>query len=1203
MHIKQVIIRGFKTYKDQVSLAEDFHQGVNVVVGFNGSGKSNFFNAILFVISDYFGTLRPETRKALLHEGTGPAVLTAFVEIAFDNRDRRMPIDKDDVRIRRTIAAKKDDYTLDGKHATKAEIFSLLESCGFTKSNPYYIVQQGKIAELTLMNDSRRLELIKEVSGASVYDDRKSESLKILEEIRGRRAKADEVIATIQHRIGNLEEEQRELVEFNRLERERRCLEFELTDRDWRTAQDRIDGIELERRGVAVRLAEAQRGAAELRARLGRADVEVQELLSQRQALTLRREEGERSRAARRDELARARLELEDESRKKKAEEDAQAQLQKDLEDVRRMIDAAERDIEAMRAGPELARRQDISVERQRVEAHRDQLLAKQGRGTQHRSIEERNAALADEVARQENRKEKARRHREDLQKRMREEERGQKAAQEGVLKQQRAKRQLEQDVRERCGAGLEKVTQQLETCAEERRLLMQKREQLVRRKTEAERQVAQFRANIDASMPRPQRNALSEVRTWAAKEGLQSKILGTLLQVIEVPEDYRIAADIAAGGNLFNLLVKDDDIAAKIISLVRVNSYGSIVCTPLNRIVARPRTYPQIRGTQPLVDVIKAPEWARPAVRQVFGRFLVCSSLELCDEVSRKHGLDAVTLDGDKVNSHGAMTGGYQDPSRFVRLGHAAKVRQGEEALAQDILPAFAKVDAEAQEKSGQLEELHGERRRLQDERGEQQAKLTRAAEELQDVEAQLARHEAAFKRSRERLEEAARLEAACDEAIRSMQVEMQSESLGRLTAAERGELDKLTRRGRDLEAEAASVEEACRTLERELRAKEQHLGEFLRKRLRELEAEALKDISSTSAERERERRKAVERLEAEVKAVSAEVDAARAQADQVAAQLEVRRKEHEKLTGKEQELQANISKESACLDELAMKVNTLAKKKHEADEKMRNLTVVPADIEKYKQKKNGELLKDLGRITKDLQKFEHVNKKAIDQFATFKQQLEDLERSQKQHDESMVSIESFIRSFDEQKDETLLRTMGQVDEHFRSVFGDLVRGGVARLRMVATTDDGDGDSQGGGGGAEGGASMTRARGVQIEVSFPGQSTTLMSQLSGGQKTVVAIALIFAIQRLEPAPFYLFDEIDAALDMQYRTTVARLIKQEAAAAQMVITTFRPEIIDVADRFYRVYQKNRVSRVECVSRQEAGQVIEEQNRLERPDGG
>merc|ERR1712087_384114 len=131
------------------------------------------------------------------------------------------------------------------------------------------------------------------------------------------------------------------------------------------------------------------------------------------------------------------------------------------------------------------------------------------------------------------------------------------------------------------------------------------------------------------------------------------------------------------------------------------------------------------------------------------------------------------------------------------------------------------------------------------------------------------------------------------------------------------------------------------------------------------------------------------------------------------------------------------------------------------------------------------------------------------------------------------------------------------------------------------------------------------RIQGVSVEASFTGQETTFLSmaQLSGGQKTVVAIALIFAIQRLEPAPFYLFDEIDAALDTQYRTAVARLIAKDAAngTAQMIITTFRPEIIETADKFYRVYQKNRVSQIACVSRADAKRVIEEQGQRENID--
>merc|ERR1712003_305777 len=179
-------------------------------------------------------------------------------------------------------------------------------------------------------------------------------------------------------------------------------------------------------------------------------------------------------------------------------------------------------------------------------------------------------------------------------------------------------------------------------------------------------------------------------------------------------------------------------------------------------------------------------------------------------------------------------------------------------------------------------------------------------------------------------------------------------------------------------------------------------------------------------------------------------------------------------------------------------------------------------------------------------------------------------------------------------QKEETLASTLETVGRHFSQIFSDLVNGGVGKLRMLQPGDRAEGDDDM----ALGGAGSDTARGVRIEVSFTGQNTSFltMAQLSGGQKTVVAIALIFSIQRLEPAPFYLFDEIDAALDTQYHTAVAKLIAREAKNAQMVITTFRPEIIEKANRFYRVYQKNRVSRIECVPQQEAKRVIEEQTR-------
>lgn len=181
MHIKQIIIQGFKSYKDQ-TVIEPFSPGHNVIVGRNGSGKSNFFAAIRFVLSDKYTQLGREDRQGLLHEGAGSAVMSAYVEIIFDNSDDRFPTGTPEVVLRRTIGQKKDEYSLNRKNTTKQEVLNILESAGFSRSNPYYIVPQGRVTAITNMKDPERLTMLKTVAGTEVYEGKRTESRKIMEE-------------------------------------------------------------------------------------------------------------------------------------------------------------------------------------------------------------------------------------------------------------------------------------------------------------------------------------------------------------------------------------------------------------------------------------------------------------------------------------------------------------------------------------------------------------------------------------------------------------------------------------------------------------------------------------------------------------------------------------------------------------------------------------------------------------------------------------------------------------------------------------------------------------------------------------------------------------------------------------------------------------------------------------------------------------
>jgi structural maintenance of chromosome 3 (chondroitin sulfate proteoglycan 6) len=278
-------LQGFKSYLSLLDL-EEFSPHYNVVVGRNGSGKSNLFAALQFVLSDEFGTLNPDQRQMLLHEGSGKEVFTAFVEIVFDNSDERMPIEGDEVTIRRTVGAKKDEYYLNGKHATKQDVANLLESAGFSRSNPYYIVQQGKIQELVTMSEEARLDLLKEVAGTRVYEERRAESVRIMDECAAKKEHIEDMLQNLAARLDELEQERAELQEFQKLDLTKRSLQYAIYEKDRERAQSKLVQIEQQRDEAALAVQAAEQegsGVIEGDERLRQAVKAAQVLVAQLQ--------------------------------------------------------------------------------------------------------------------------------------------------------------------------------------------------------------------------------------------------------------------------------------------------------------------------------------------------------------------------------------------------------------------------------------------------------------------------------------------------------------------------------------------------------------------------------------------------------------------------------------------------------------------------------------------------------------------------------------------------------------------------------------------------------------------------------------------------------------------------------------------------------------------------------------------------------
>ncbi|KAK8155090.1 P-loop containing nucleoside triphosphate hydrolase protein [Phyllosticta citrichinensis] len=290
----------------------------------------------------------------------------------------------------------------------------------------------------------------------------------------------------------------------------------------------------------------------------------------------------------------------------------------------------------------------------------------------------------------------------------------------------------------------------------------------------------------------------------------------------------------------------------------------------------------------------------------------------------------------------------------------------------------------------------------------------------------------------------------------------------------------------------------------------------------------------------------------------------------------------------------------------EKSMAKKALLNSKHqECQRNIRDLGVLPDEaFEKYQNMQSDKALKRLHKINEALKKYSHVNKKAFEQYANFTKQRDTLMKRREELDSSQRSIEELIEVLDQRKDEAIERTFKQVSREFAIVFEKLVPPGKGRLiiqrksdsQARAAAEEEDSEEE------ERRQSVENYTGVGISVSFNSKhdEQQRIQQLSGGQKSLCALALVFAIQKCDPAPFYLFDEIDANLDAQYRTAVAGMLQTLSEDAdnggQFICTTFRPEMVMVAEKCYGVSYTNKTSSIDVVDRETAMKFIEGQQK-------
>ena len=1126
-------------------------------------------------------------------------------------------MDKDEVRLRRSIGLKKDEYYLDKKHMTKTEVMNLLETAGFSRSNPYYVVQQGRIMEMAHMSDAKRLDLLKDIGGTKVYEERRKDSLEVLRECEGKRKSIQNLVEQLEARLASLDEERDELQAYQVADRERRAIEYTILDREISTTKESLREVDEIVQRTQLQLSTVTADKDELHDEVKTADKQIKRLRISREEANKALKMASRDRDEALVKRTKLELEVKELEERVSSGSGAQSATADELASVEKEITMKERELQkAMADLVDKSDRETVATAALAQKTSRLQALFALGGGEgQYKTAGDRDAAMSKEIN-------------------MLEEARKTKVQSKAMVIQQieAAKQEMAsieasisqaQKALEAIRGEDEETKSQVFAITSKRDELQNRQKDLWRREDELKKQSAQQKEDLrkwdkvmESSAPREVTRGLNSVKRLVRQHKIEG-VHGCLMERFQCQPNINTAVETVAGNSLFHIIVEDDQIATRLTELLIREKSGRATFIPLNRLSVERVQYPTEFGkdVMPLIKRLKYDPKFEPAIHQVFGRTVICRSVELAAEVSRATDqVSCVTLAGEQVERRGALRGGYVD-ARKSRLDamreHAAmakKVEQSQEDIAA-IQTGLADVSQEITEATSQLSQLRAKVEHLQAQREPIRNQIRLSQERLEQLASEV--------RAKERA--AREVEAGINSVDEDIAVRRQvigTPLRNKLTAAEASEMTDLQKDIHEMKMEVTSVRASKLDAQAMVDSLEVMLNSNLRRRAKDLRERMSSSNADPSIYNLASRKAELDLVLQEFASAQKREKEAEAILEKTSNEMKLLESDKDKAVEKSAVDERTYEDRQKEIESLNNKKALLLTKKSELERRVRELGTLPADAyELHRTSDSAELQKALQLANQEAKKFAHVNQKALDQYVSFSEQRDELTRRKQENDAAEEKIRQLIDTLDMRKDEAIERTFKMVGVNFRKVFASLVPGGKGDLIMQKASsntgeggEDGDdlGDEELMGGTRDGDVEMTNAggpsnastsiySGVKVRVSFGTGEVMSMKQLSGGQKTLVALALIFSIQRCDPAPFYLFDEIDAALDPQYRTTVAHMLMTQANddtnPAQFIITTFHPQIVEVSDHVYGASHRNRISSVVRIEKSDALQFL------------
>ncbi len=1164
MYLKSIEVHGFKSFANKINFK--FHNGITGIVGPNGSGKSNVADAVRWVLGEQrIKQLRGASMQDVIFSGTEmrKPLGYAYVAITLDNADHQLAIDYDEVTVsRRLYRSGESEYMINGAVCRLKDVNELFYDTGIGKEG-YSIIGQGQIDKILSGKPEERRELFDEAAGIVKFKRRKYAAQKKLEDEKQNLLRVNDILAELENQIGPLEKQSEKAKVYLKKKEELKTLDVNVFLLENVRVRQQLADVDGKLKIAGGDLDETTRKYEHIKEEYEQVQSRI-ELLEQaietaRSTLT---DTG----------VMRSKLEGEINVLKEQihSAEGNEEHLQNRIRSIQEQIDerTAEKDKILTEKGETDGKLEEL--ERARTEA-RQLLEETQGRIAElNNHIEtgkntiidalNNRATIKSKLGRYDTMLEQVKIRKAELNSRLLRAKSDEAAQTENIKKLEEEFEAVNVVIRE-LNEKQESMEEQLAGLREE----LAGRDQKLR-DTQVLYHQEKSKLEALANLTERYEGYGGSVKAVMERKGQEKGIIGVVADIIQAEAKYETAIETALGGNIQNIVTEDEETAKRMISHLKKTRAGRATFLPLTSIT-RPQEFknPEALKEEGVIgmadELVKVDKKYRNVAKAMLGRIVVIDNVDHAVKIARKfdYGIRMVTLEGELLVPGGAISGGaFKNNSNL--LGRRREMEELEKKVKQYVVDVDRllndieetkrrrnKLRLEIEDVKGQLQRKFIEQNtarmnvmQARDKKSETEEGFGELKTEEQDIELQIKE-----------------IQTGKDEIARELE---DSEALEKNVEVQIAEFQKLLE-----EKRAEESGQAARVSEWDVEVEKMRQGvDFQRQNLERVEGELARHTSELTevqeglhlGKEEVERKKAsiLEIEKTIASSYTAQTDAEQKLKEDIATKEELSTRQKNFFTSREE-----LAQRMTALDKEVYRLNSQKERMEESIESQINYMwdeyeITLSDAESLKDGEMNDLpamKKEITALKDAIKKLGDVNVNAIEDYKNLMERYTFLKT---QHDD-LVEAEKTLMGIIEELDTSMRKQFNEkfaeINREFDKVFKELFGGGKGTLELIEEED-------------------VLEAGIRIIAQPPGKKLVNMMQMSGGEKSLTAICLLFAIQNLKPSPFCLLDEIEAALDESNVGRFAKYLHKLTKNTQFIVITHRRGTMEKADRLYGI---------------------------------